>query len=465
MSYTNIVENQTFNTQLSVNTSDTWVRNCIIENVTVGQGIRIRGCSNVLISNCTIRNNTGYGILLSGEGGTDRVTVQDCLIHDTGLSGIHAAQPEGSGVFHTNAIFRHNEIYNSGNSDLHHNIYSQAINALIEGNTCHGTDGNNISIRVPSTIRGNICYDSGKASIRYFSDHDKGAYNTVTIENNIIWNDDPTTNGSPLISLLDETSAPDSYIPDTFIIRFNTVWSLAATRHGIKVESAVFGTKAVQVYGNLVINTADGSKTISPTYISYLSRNYTASAATNFINSSTPPYNLRLLSGHAAINYAAGEPAYPPTDIDGRVRSPLILDAGAYQFSITGNNVMYPTTKNNFFASLLSGNPSILLLKDTYTLDLTDVFLADIAPTHRVAIAALANCAAANGVFTADDLSVSGLTGSGNCNALVVFDNTGNENTSRIYGYMSEITSFPFVLTSTPTQLNLSCPNGFMRVL
>lgn len=239
MGYANIIEGSTFNTTLSINNGDTWVRGCIFENIgSNGNGIRVRGCNHVKISDCVFRNIQGYGILLSSLGGTNDVIIEKCIIHDTLLSGIHATQKEdllgNISLTHSNLIIKDNIVFRSNYDEHHHNIYVQSRGAIITGNTCFGSLGNNISVRSGCTVSNNTCFDAVKSCIRYFPDHTSTPeHNTVIIENNTVRNGYDNNNKSPLISLLDAYDKPDVYLAETYIIRYNTAWSYTSDRYCI----------------------------------------------------------------------------------------------------------------------------------------------------------------------------------------------------------------------------------------
>jgi len=292
-------------------------------------GITLRNVNNVYIKDSAIYNIPGHGIVLRSTGSTSNVTIDNNKIYNILDTGILPKAEISKGVVHSNLVIKNNEIYNVGGNDKDHGIYIYAGDALIQDNTIYNSAGNGISIRSSGTIRGNKIWDTQKSCIRYFNDHESGPSKILTIENNIC----DTTFGPdyPLISLRYSPDGLMSYLVDDYIIRFNTLVSTSASNPGIMVESGEFDSKNVRVYGNIAINTGNQSKAIIPTYIDYLSRNYTSNSTSMFVKGSKP-YDVRLTENAPAINFASGEPSFPNIDLSGKVRTANHLDAGAYQY-------------------------------------------------------------------------------------------------------------------------------------
>lgn len=328
-----IIENQTFTETLQLDTGDddTLIINATFHNID-GNAIMIRNVKNVYIKNCKIFDVTGDGIVLRSTGSSQNVTIDGCTIYNIARNGIIAKQHSNKDVNHPQLIIKNNTIYNTGTSQLDHNIYVQTTDSLIENNVLHGSAGHGVSIRSSGIVRGNQIWDTQKSCIRYFSDNFPGPSETLTIENNICYQTDAGAD-SPGISLLKADRYPDDWLLQNYRIRFNTVILFSADRFGIAVESKEFDDKNVEVYGNLLVNTQDISATLKPQYIDYLSGNYISTSLAGFVNATVAPYDFRITAVSPARYVASTVSDFPPIDIDGANRNAEYLDAGAYQFS------------------------------------------------------------------------------------------------------------------------------------
>jgi hypothetical protein len=93
-------------------------------------------------------------------------------------------------------------------------------------------------------------------------------------------------------------------------------------------------------------------------------------------------------------------------------------------------NALYPKAKEAFLnadINLVTDTISIALV-DTgnYTFSATDQYRSDVSNDAIISTATLANKTTANGVFDADDATFTSVTGA-NCEALIIFQNTGNQ--------------------------------------
>lgn len=78
-----------------------------------------------------------------------------------------------------------------------------------------------------------------------------------------------------------------------------------------------------------------------------------------------------------------------------------------------------------------------------YTFSQTHDFIDDVPAAARVATATLANKSVANGVFDADDVTFSAVTGD-QCEAILIWIDTATESTSRLVAYLDTgITGLP----------------------
>lgn len=110
-------------------------------------------------------------------------------------------------------------------------------------------------------------------------------------------------------------------------------------------------------------------------------------------------------------------------------------------------NALYPLTKQKF----LLGSINMMLdtikivLVDTadYTFMPTDEFLSSVASAARVKVSdALTNKTVINGVFDADDVTLTTVTGDVS-EALIIFKDTGDAATSPLIAYIDTATGLP----------------------
>lgn len=111
-------------------------------------------------------------------------------------------------------------------------------------------------------------------------------------------------------------------------------------------------------------------------------------------------------------------------------------------------NALYPKAKEAFL------NADIDMASDTITIALVDTgnytyssehqFRDDISDSAVISTATLANKTTTNGVFDADDATFTSVTGA-NCEALVIFQNTGTQSTSRLIAYIDSATGLPIL--------------------
>ena len=111
-------------------------------------------------------------------------------------------------------------------------------------------------------------------------------------------------------------------------------------------------------------------------------------------------------------------------------------------------NALYPKAKEAFLNAdidLATDTISIALI-DTgnYSYSATHQYRSDISDDAVISTATLANKTTANGVFDADDATFTSVTGA-NCEALVIFQNTGNKSTSRLIAFIDSATGLPIL--------------------
>ena len=111
-------------------------------------------------------------------------------------------------------------------------------------------------------------------------------------------------------------------------------------------------------------------------------------------------------------------------------------------------NALYPKAKEAFLNAdidLATDTISIALI-DTgnYSYSATHQYRSDISDNAVISTATLANKTTANGVFDADDATFTSVTGA-NCEALVIFQNTGNQSNSRLIAFIDSATGLPIL--------------------
>lgn len=111
-------------------------------------------------------------------------------------------------------------------------------------------------------------------------------------------------------------------------------------------------------------------------------------------------------------------------------------------------NALYPKGKEAFL------NADVDLLVDTikislidtgeYTYSATHEFRSDVSNSAVISTATLSNKTTANGVFDADDALFTSVTGA-NCEALIIFQDSGVQSTSRLIAYIDSATGLPIL--------------------
>jgi len=111
-------------------------------------------------------------------------------------------------------------------------------------------------------------------------------------------------------------------------------------------------------------------------------------------------------------------------------------------------NALYPKAKEAFL------NGSINMVANTVTIALVDTGVYTYSSSHQyrnevsnsavISSTTLANKTITNGVFDADDATFSSVTGA-NCEALLIFQDTGIQTTSRLIAYIDSATGLPIL--------------------
>jgi hypothetical protein len=111
-------------------------------------------------------------------------------------------------------------------------------------------------------------------------------------------------------------------------------------------------------------------------------------------------------------------------------------------------NALYPKAKEAFL------NGSINMVANTVTIALVDTGVYTYSSSHQyrnevsnsavISSTTLSNKTITNGVFDADDATFSSVTGA-NCEALLIFQDTGVQSTSRLIAYIDSATGLPIL--------------------
>ena len=111
-------------------------------------------------------------------------------------------------------------------------------------------------------------------------------------------------------------------------------------------------------------------------------------------------------------------------------------------------NALYPKAKEAFLNGSINmvANTITIALVDTgvYTYSATHQFRNEVSNSAVISSTTLANKTITNGVFDADDATFSSVTGA-NCEALLIFQDTGIQTTSRLIAYIDSATGLPIL--------------------
>lgn len=109
-------------------------------------------------------------------------------------------------------------------------------------------------------------------------------------------------------------------------------------------------------------------------------------------------------------------------------------------------SALFDKGREGYLGGALSWNNDdvrVMLVKDTYTFDAADEFVADLGAVDNGRSIALAGKSKTNGVADAADASLLA-TDAEPCDALIVFKHTGNDATARLIAYVDNADGLPF---------------------
>jgi len=111
-------------------------------------------------------------------------------------------------------------------------------------------------------------------------------------------------------------------------------------------------------------------------------------------------------------------------------------------------NALYSKAKEAFLNGSINmaANTVTIALVDTgvYTFSASHQFRNEVSNSAVISSTTLANKTITNGVFDADDATFSSVTGA-NCEALLIFQDTGVQSTSRLIAYIDSATGLPIL--------------------
>jgi len=111
-------------------------------------------------------------------------------------------------------------------------------------------------------------------------------------------------------------------------------------------------------------------------------------------------------------------------------------------------NALYSKAKEAFLNGSINmaANTVTIALVDTgvYTYSSAHQYRNEVANNAVISSTTLSNKTITNGVFDADDATFSSVTGA-NCEALLIFQDTGVQSTSRLIAYIDSATGLPIL--------------------
>ena len=111
-------------------------------------------------------------------------------------------------------------------------------------------------------------------------------------------------------------------------------------------------------------------------------------------------------------------------------------------------NALYPKAKEAFLnaqINLTSDTIKISLIDTgTYTYSALHQYRSDVENAAVISTATLSSKTTTNGVFDADDALFTSVTGA-NAEALIIFQDTGTQSTSRLIAYIDSATGLPIL--------------------
>ena len=129
------------------------------------------------------------------------------------------------------------------------------------------------------------------------------------------------------------------------------------------------------------------------------------------------------------------------------------------------SNVLFPKGREGILDRTIdmTGDVRVKLIKSTYTYDDTDEYLSDLGAVGNGDSATLASHTYALGVFDALDTSLTA-TAALACNALILYQYTGTDGTSRLIAYIDTPASGLPLTPAASGTVNISWDSGTNRI-
>lgn len=128
-------------------------------------------------------------------------------------------------------------------------------------------------------------------------------------------------------------------------------------------------------------------------------------------------------------------------------------------------NQFFPKGKKKILDAdidLLVDTIKVYLIKNTYTFDAADEFLADLGAVTLSTAQVLTSRSTTAGVFDAADSVFTAVTAGDTTNAVIIAKDTGSTATSPLIAYYDSITNFPF--TTTGADVTIEWSNGAAKI-
>jgi len=128
-------------------------------------------------------------------------------------------------------------------------------------------------------------------------------------------------------------------------------------------------------------------------------------------------------------------------------------------------NALYPKFKEALLQgqiNMLTDTIKAMLVRTGYTYNPTHQFLSSVSTYNNGRSSALTNKSVTNGVFDADDIQVTAISAT-QVIAIVLYKDTGNDNTSPLIAYLDNVSGIPFTPAANGT-VQIVWDNGSYKI-
>ncbi len=245
-------------------------------------------------------------------GRTEHVTVQNCRVHDCGLTGIFTA-------FSDHVTIQFNESYDNHEHGIYHS--NSGDDPVIRGNRCHHNDGCGIHMNGDLNMGGD------------------GLISRALVERNIIWENGRRAGGSAINC----DGVSDS------IIRNNLCYANHASGISLYAIDGAEGSSRNQVYHNTVMMGPDGRWVLNIPWWQRRSAPVGNRVANNIFYTSNPETGSILIWGQEALstcdhNIVVGRFGVDAVITDGAKMAPSSIEQGAALRAAEGGRVVTDLT-------------------------------------------------------------------------------------------------------------------------